>query len=159
MLTIPSESRRPPCTARVTLVLQTAYSAATSPWGVRAWRWQIVADGIRVGTISLRDGHSQVFTHLLGHIGFAVDAAYRGRGYAGLAVQALLPEIARLALGPVWITTTPDNAACRRTLERLGCVFVEEVAVPPSYPTYARGERSKLRFRLQAADAIQVMRA
>jgi predicted acetyltransferase len=132
----------------VELDLHTAYSAANSPWGVRAWRWHIVAGGVRVGTISLRDGHTRVFTHLLGHIGFAVDEAHRGQGLAGLAVRALLPDAARLGLETVWITTTPDNAACRRTLEALGCVFVEEVSIPPWYATYARGERSKLRYRL-----------
>jgi predicted acetyltransferase len=133
---------------RVELALHTAYSAASSPWGVRAWRWYIVADGIRVGTISLRDGHTHVFTHLLGHIGFAVDEAHRGQGFAGLAVLALLPEAARLGVAPAWITTTPDNGACRRTLEMLGCVLVEEVPVPPWYATYPRGERTKLRYRL-----------
>ena len=134
--------------AEVTLVLHTAYHAASSPWGVRAWRWHIVADGIRTGTISLRDGHSHVFTHLLGHIGFAVEPAFRGRGLAGQAVLALLPEAAGLGLDTVWITTTPDNAACRRTLERIGCTFVEAVPVPPWYATYAKGERTKLRYRL-----------
>lgn len=130
------------------LDLQSAYGAVASPWGVRAWRWHIVAGGMRVGTISLRDGHTRVFTHLLGHVGFAVDEAHRGQGIAALAVRALLPEAAKLGLDTVWITTTPDNAACRRTLERLGCVFVEEVPIPSWYTTYARGERSKLRYRL-----------
>lgn len=135
---------------RVSLVLHTAYHAANSPWGVRAWRWHIMADGKRAGTISLRDGHSHVFTHLLGHIGFAVDAPFRGQGLAGLAVLALLPEAARLGLDTVWITTTPDNAACRRTLERIGCTFVEAVPIPPWYATYGKGERTKLRYRLAA---------
>ena len=80
-----------------------------------------------------------------------VDEAHRGQGLAGLAVRALLPDAARLGLETVWITTTPDNAACRRTLEALGCVFVEEVSIPPWYATYARGERSKLRYRLASA--------
>lgn len=136
-------------TVQVSLVLQTAYDAANSPWGVRAWRWHIMADGIRAGSISLRDGHSHVFTHLLGHIGFAVEAAFRGQGLAGLAVLALLPEVAGLGLDTAWITTTPDNAACRRTLERIGCTFVEAVPIPPWYATYARGERTKLRYRLE----------
>lgn len=137
-----------PQSASVALVLHAAYSAATSPWGVRAWRWHILADGVRVGTISLRDGRSHVITHLLGHVGFAVDEAHRGRGFAGLAVLALLPEAARLGVEAAWITTTPENAACRRTLERLGCELVETVAIPPWYATYARGERTKLRYRL-----------
>jgi predicted acetyltransferase len=144
-------------TDRVSLAPQAAYTAANSPWGVRAWRWHIVADGIRVGTISLRDGHSHVFTHLLGHIGFAVEEAFRGRGHAGQAVLALLPEAARLGLDTVWITTTPDNAACRRSLERIGCTLVEAVPIPPTYATYARGERTKLRYRL-AVPAVDMPR-
>lgn len=147
MLSLPSPEPISPA-AGVALVLHAAYSAATSPWGVRAWRWHIMAGDDRVGTISLRDGQSHVITHLLGHIGFAVDAAYRGHGYAGLAVLALLPEAAKLGIEPAWITTTPDNTACRRTLERLGCTFVEEVRIPPWYATYPKGERTKLRYRL-----------
>ncbi len=132
----------------VSLVLYATYSPATSPWGVRAWRWHIMAGQVRVGTISLREGDTHVITHLLGHIGFAVDAAHRGRGYAGLAVRALLPEAASLGVDAAWITTTPDNAACLRTLERIGCTFVEAVPIPPWYATWPKGERTKLRFRL-----------
>jgi predicted acetyltransferase len=131
----------------VSLALCAAYTPADSPWAVRAWRYHIVAGGTRVGTISLRDGHSRVFTHLVGHIGFAVDAGHRGHGYAGLAVLALLPE-ARELMDTAWITTTPENVACRRTLERLGCVLVEAVEIPPHYATYAQGERTKLRYSL-----------
>ncbi|WP_158643141.1 GNAT family N-acetyltransferase [Pseudoduganella lurida] len=130
------------------LELETAFIPANSPWGVRAWRYHIVADGTRVGTISLRDGHTRVYTHLLGHIGFAVDAAHRGHGYAARAVLLLLPEVAQLRIDTAWITTTPDNAACRRTLERIGCELVEAVEIPPYYETYRRGERVKLRYRL-----------
>lgn len=135
----------------MTLALSNTYIPANSPWGVRAWRYDIVANGERAGTISLRDGHSHAFTHLLGHIGFAVDEHHRGHGYAGMAVLALLPHARELGLDTVWITTTPDNAACRRTLERIGCVFVEEVPIPGWYATYAQGERTKLRYALAAA--------
>jgi predicted acetyltransferase len=131
----------------IALALCAAYTPADSPWGVRAWRYHILAGGTRVGTISLRDGHTRVFTHLVGHIGFAIDAEHRGHGYSGLAVLALLPEARRL-MDTVWITTTPDNAACRRALERIGCVLVEAVDIPPHYVTYAQGERTKLRYRL-----------
>jgi tagatose 1,6-diphosphate aldolase len=135
----------------VELALHVAYIPAHSPWGVRAWRHHILAGGERVGTISLRDGHTRVFTHLLGHIGFAVDAPHRGRGYAGAAVLALLPEISRLGIDEAWITTTPDNAACRHALERIGCEYVEAVPIPTWYETYRRGERTKLRYRLDVA--------
>lgn len=137
----------------VSLVLDQAYTPAASPWAVQAWRYHVMADGVRVGTISLRDGHTRVFTHLLGHIGFAIDAAFRGNGYAGQAVLALLPAARRLGFATVWITTTPDNAACRGTLARIGCTFVEAVDIPPYYDTYARGERVKLRYRLDTGSA------
>lgn len=148
ILSHPTEPGAAAPAVHVSLVLHIAYNAASSPWGVRAWRWHILADGVRAGSISLRDGHSHVFTHLLGHIGFAVDTAFRGQGLAGRAVLALLPEAAGLGLDTAWITTTPDNAACRRTLERIGCTLVEAVPIPPWYATYGKGERTKLRYRL-----------
>ncbi len=145
----PAIATASPSTPRIELALHTAYTSANSPWGVRAWRHHIVAGGVRVGTISLRDGHTHVFTHLLGHIGFAVEPAHQGHGYAGLALQALLPQARELGFETLWITTTPDNAACRRALEKLGCVLVEEVPIPLWYATYARGERSKLRYSFE----------
>ncbi|MGO4740849.1 GNAT family N-acetyltransferase [Bosea sp. 2KB_26] len=133
----------------VRLRLSRSYSPDTSLWRVAAYRFDVLAGDEPAGTISLRPGASYLLTHLAGQIGFSIEPACRGRGLAGKAVKALLPLAKACGLTELWLTTTPDNLASRRTLERLGCALVEEVTIPEDYESYARGERLKLRYRLE----------
>jgi predicted acetyltransferase len=132
----------------VTLRLTRRYDAADSPWHALTYRFDILADGARAGTVSLRIGTTHLLTHLAGQVGFSVDLPFRGRGLARKAVLALLPAARAHDFRELWLTTTEDNFASRRTLEKLGCSFVERVPVPENYVSYAEGEREKLRFRL-----------
>jgi predicted acetyltransferase len=133
----------------VSLRLSHVYPAETSPWGVRTFRFDILVDGMVAGTISLRPATTHLLTHLSGQIGFSVEPAFRGRGLAAKAVRALVPAARAHGLDALWFTTTPDNAASKRTLEKLGCALVESVAVPEDYVSHASGEREKLRYRLE----------
>lgn len=132
----------------VSLRLDHVYEVELSPWGVQAFRFAILADERIAGTITLRPEATHLLTHLSGQIGFSVEPEFRGRNLAEKAVRALLPAAVAKGLREIWITTTPENAACRRTLEKLGCVLIESLMVPQDYESYARGERAKLRYRL-----------
>ncbi|SEG65630.1 GNAT family N-acetyltransferase [Bosea lathyri] len=132
----------------VVLRLSHIYPPETSPWGVRAFRFDIMTGGEVAGTISLRPEDTHLLTHLSGQIGFSVEPAFRGRGLAAKAVRALLPVVRAHGLKQIWITTTPENTASQRTLEKLGCILVESIAVPEDYQSHAQGEREKLRYRL-----------
>lgn len=132
----------------VSLRLSERHDAKTSPWGAPSYRFDIVFAGRRAGTISLRVGTTHLLTHLAGQVGFSVDPTFRGRGLARKAVIALLPAARAHGLSELWLTTTEDNLASRRTLEKLGCRFAGRVPVPENYVSYAAGEREKLRFRL-----------
>ena len=74
-----------------------------------------------------------------------VAAPQRGRRYALSACRALAP-LARATRRELILTCDPDNLASRRTIELLGAVYLDEVAVPVDDPQYERGSRSKLRF-------------
>jgi RimJ/RimL family protein N-acetyltransferase len=100
------------------------------------------------GTITLRVGTTPALERYYGHIGYHVFPPARGRHLAERACRLLLPLARRHGLRTLWITCDPANAASRRTCERLGMHFVETVAVPPTDPLYARGERAKCRYRL-----------
>ena len=101
-----------------------------------------------LGDIDLRLSSDHYITHYAGHIGYGVEVAHRGHGYAARACRLLLP-LARLhGLDPLWITCNPDNLASRRTCERLGATLQEIVAVPPGSDLYRRGEHEKCRYRL-----------
>lgn len=132
----------------VGLRLSQSFTPEQSPWRALAYRFDIMVGGERAGTISLRIGTTHLLTHLAGQVGFSVEPRFRGRGLARKAVLALLPAARAHGLGELWLTTTADNLASRRTLEKLGCTFVERVPVPENYVSYAAGEREKLRYRL-----------
>lgn len=90
-------------------------------------------DDLRVGQISLRLSDAERFLLYYGQIGYGVDAAHRGQGYASRAVRLLLPFARRHGFPELWITCGPENVASRRTCENAGFTFVEIVPVPLAY--------------------------
>lgn len=105
----------------------------------------MVANEVDAGHINFRVGDTEHVRMYAGHIGFGIDAEYRGHGYAGQACLAIVPLVTQ-HYRTVIMTCNPDNAASRRTIERLGAEFVEEVDVPPSEPMYENGARVKRRY-------------
>jgi len=105
----------------------------------------------RVGYISLRLGESPEI-YYLGHIGYRVEAPWRGHGYAAKALAALLPRIRAEGFHSLSITTDPDNIPSRKTCEKLGCVLESIVKVPPPYRALCMDAREKCRYILLLGD-------
>lgn len=121
---------------------------------VPTYRFDMRLQGVRhaVGSISLRIANTDHIVNYLGHIGYHVEPAYRGRHLAARSCQLLLPLARRHGLNPLWITCNPDNWASRRTCELAGARLVEIVDVPPDNPIYLGGEPRKCRYRLDMLD-------
>jgi predicted acetyltransferase len=121
---------------------------ADGRWGiVPYYHFRILtAGGKDVGRINLRVGDSHHVKIIVGHVGYEIAEAHRGHGYALQACRAMAPFV-RTIYPEVIITSDPENVASVRTIERLGAEFIEEVAVPPDDPQYARGSRRKRRYR------------
>ncbi|MCS6846739.1 MAG: GNAT family N-acetyltransferase [Anaerolineae bacterium] len=117
---------------------------------VPTYRFDMHLQGVRhaVGGISLRIANTDHIVNYLGHIGYHVEPAYRGRHLAARSCRLLLPLARRHGLNPLWITCNPDNWASRRTCELAGARLVEIVNVPPDNPIYLGGEPRKCRYRL-----------
>ena len=114
---------------------------------VPAYHFRIVlADGSDAGHLNFRVGDTGHVRISAGHIGFGVDVAFRGHGYARGACVAVAPFV-RKFYEAVIITCDPDNHASRRTIEHLGATFLDEVPVPPNDPQYQRGSRRKRRYQ------------
>jgi tagatose 1,6-diphosphate aldolase len=101
------------------------------------------------GRVSFRVGNNQSIELYGGHIGYQVDPLHRGRHYAERSVRLLFPFIKLHGFKSIWMTCNPDNAASRRTCERLGARFVDIVPLPPNTDMFLRGEREKCRYRLE----------
>lgn len=100
----------------------------------------------RIGHLHLRVGDPAQNENLryAGHIGYAVDAAHRGHGYAGDACRLVAPYARRLGMVTVLITCNPDNTASRRTIEKLGARFLARAPLPRHLEMYLAGDREKL---------------
>ena len=110
------------------------------------YHYRTLVAGSDVGHINLRVGETEHVQRVAGHIGFEVDAPFRGHRYALFACRALAP-FARTIAPAHLLTCDPDNLASRRTIELLGALFIDELLVPPNDPHYARGSKTKLRFQ------------
>ncbi len=100
------------------------------------------------GGVGLRIGDTPNLRQYLGHVGYNVYPAARGRHLAERSTRLLLPLARRHGLACVWITCNPDNRPSHRTCQRLGATYVDTVALPVGHELYVRGEREKCRYRL-----------
>lgn len=84
-----------------------------------------------IGRISLRlDPDDPALVDYAGHIAFEVAPAHRGRRYALKATRLLAALARRHDRSELWLTTTPENLASRRTIELLGAQYVDTVPIP-----------------------------
>jgi predicted acetyltransferase len=105
----------------------------------------LTIEGLDIGHINFRVGNTDHVRFFAGHIGFMIHEPFRGHGYARQACEAIVPLV-RTVCENVIITCDPDNIPSRRTIERLGGVFIDEVAVPPDDPHFQQGSRCKRRY-------------
>jgi tagatose 1,6-diphosphate aldolase len=126
---------------------RTIPSYPTRSW-LPTYDFALRVDGAPAGDINLRIGNTSNILLYGGHIGYNVEPAFRGQHFAERACRLLFPLAQAHGLTTVWITTTPDNVASRRTCERLDARLVEIVPVPEDNDLFAIGDREKCRYRI-----------
>lgn len=83
-----------------------------------------IVDGREVvGFLSFRHTLNDWLREAGGHIGYAVRASRRRRGYASAALALALDRAREIGLDRVFITCDDDNIASARTIERAGGVL------------------------------------
>lgn len=112
---------------------------------IRRWIW----DGEFCGHIGLRwkPGTEELPSTCSGHIGYAVVPWRQGEGLASAALVAILPEARRVGLKYVEITTSPDNLASVRVIEKAGGALVKSYVADK-----ALGGHETLEFKIMLAD-------
>lgn len=138
------------------LVLNDCVDAETSGFGVPMYTFAMrhaITDAY-IGRIRFRVGWNEDVIKFAGQIGYAVEPPYRGYRYAERACRLIAPLAWRHNMDALWITCQPDNAASRRTLERLGARLVATLDVPEAYPLDAGAIRKKACYRWQLIQAF-----
>lgn len=105
-----------------------------------------------VGGCTLRIGSSRGVELYYGHIGYHIQAPWRGNRYAGKACRLLAPIALDHGMEQVWITCNPENIASRRTCERLGARYIDTIEVPPEESERLGGATHKMRFLWELTD-------
>ena len=77
-----------------------------------------------VGRIVWRLGNDEEH-YYDGHIGYHIEEEYRGHHYAYQACLLLKDQIIKDGYDHVLLTCDPDNIASRKTIEKLGAIFIE----------------------------------
>lgn len=132
----------------IALILNRILSEKQALENVPAYLFDIVLlDGTGVGHIDLRIGDSEALIKYSGHIGYGIDRAHRGHGYAAEACKLVKYVAIHLGFEELWITCNPGNTASIRTCEKIGSVFVEQVDIPKTNELWRRGDRQKRRYR------------
>jgi len=96
---------------------------------VPSYHFHIVRDGERLGGIDLRIGYTDGLFYG-GQIGYNIDEAHRGRGYAGRACRLLRPLMRLHGMKTAVITNDVRNAASRRVCEKLGAAYWCHIKLP-----------------------------
>ena len=111
----------------------------------------IMVDDNEVGRLVLRSG-DEYSRYYDGHIGYTIDEEYRGHNYAYQACLLLKEYVKEDTL---IITCDPNNIASKKTIEKLGCEYIETKPVPASLKKYfSKDELEKCiyRWRLDKED-------
>lgn len=112
-------------------------------------RW-IVGGGTFLGSISLRwqPGGDDLPPHVLGHLGYAILPAHRGRGHATAALTLMLGEARARGLRRVELIVDPGNLSSIRVIENTGGELLERFDRPAAY-----GGGASLRYAISLVPA------
>lgn len=106
---------------------------------VPAYRFYVMVDGHKVGRVDLRLGYPEVL-FFSGQIGYYIDEAYRGRGYAVRACKLLRKVMQAQGMERAYISNAAENAASRRVCEKLEARHVGLYQLPPGHDLRQLGQ-------------------
>ncbi len=106
-----------------------------------------LCSGQEIGFCDLRVGQN-INTFYGGNIGYSISPEYRCKGYATRTVR-LLCDLAKWdGMNYVLITTTPENLASRRVIEKSGGIFLDERDIPRDHEMYGHERRKCVRYKV-----------
>ena len=91
-----------------------------------------------IGKISIRIGHNE-HSYFNGNVGYEIDEAFRGNGYAKIAVM-MTYSVARFhGMTHLIFSCDEDNYSSKRVINKLGGIHIETILPPKNYVFYYEG--------------------
>jgi predicted acetyltransferase len=94
-------------------------------------------------------GSNELPPYCLGHIGYAIVEAHRGKGLATLGLKLLLQEVPEQGLSYVYIHCLPHNIASKRVIEKNGGEYLGIFVTTPGY-----GSVEELKYKINLTKNI-----
>ncbi len=116
---------------------------------VPAYHFRMMVDDQPAGTIDLRIGYPDSLFYG-GQIGYNVDEAFRGHGFAGKACRLLRPVMRVHQMTSAIITNDTGNLPSRRVCEKLGARWLCVTDVPKEHEMYREGHQQVNVFAFDA---------
>ena len=107
---------------------------------VPAYNFAVCKGGEKIGSVGLRLGYTDGL-YYAGQVGYAIDEAYRGNGYAARACKLMAPIARAHGMTKLLITNNHTNTASRRVCEKLGARLVRLARLPEWSELYKNGQR------------------
>lgn len=107
---------------------------------VPAYDFYVCKDGEKIGNLNLRIGYTDSL-YYGGQIGYSIDEAYRGHGYAAAACRLLIPVAKAHHMDKLIITNHEINLASIRVCEKLGAKKLRTARLPEWHDLYRQGQR------------------
>ncbi|MCL2188835.1 MAG: GNAT family N-acetyltransferase [Defluviitaleaceae bacterium] len=112
---------------------------------VPSYLFAICKEGEKIGNIGLRIGYGggEFGQNLYygGQIGYDIEEAFRGNGYAVRACRLLVPVAKAHDMHILLITNDVNNHASRRVCEKLNAKLIRTVTLPEWTDLYKMGQR------------------
>jgi len=112
---------------------------------VPGYGFAICKNSEKIGNIGLRigygGGHYNSNLYYGGQIGYGIDEAHRGKGYAVEACRLIAPIAKTHKMHKLLITNDHANTASRRVCEKLGAKLIRLVRLPEWTDMYQEGQR------------------
>ncbi|MCL2405340.1 MAG: GNAT family N-acetyltransferase [Defluviitaleaceae bacterium] len=122
------------------LVCTEKYPGDTEKDYVPAYIFAVCKGGEQVGKVSLRLDYNHKL-YYYGQVGYNIDEAHRGKGYATRACQLMAPVAKAHGMEKLLITNNVTNTASARVCEKLNARLVRMIRLPEWTSLYQEGQR------------------
>jgi len=122
------------------LVCKEKYPANPEKKYVPSYNFAICKKGEIIGYIGLRIGYTDGL-YYGGQIGYGVDEAHRGQGYAVTACRLIIPVAKAHGMETLLITNNYTNTPSMRVCEKLGAKLIRKARLPEWADLYKEGQR------------------
>ncbi len=90
----------------------------------------LVDEGAYIGTVNIRHRMTEHLMAVGGHIGYAIRASMRGKGYGNKILELAIPEAKKLGIDRVLVTCDVTNLASRKIIEKNRGILENQVRNP-----------------------------